>query len=146
MVCHTMKSISTFWGFRQAVVPTKPILQRLPKAFYQISAAGREAAGTLLKLHSPPQGWRPYTKTTWLLPPLTLNLSTRWRRMVNAPVTLPRRKQSRYPLHRRLGEPPIRSARLGKEANIFPLPEIEPRIFQPVAKSLHWLSYPASLM
>jgi hypothetical protein len=46
---------------------------------------------------------------------------------LHAPDALPPGKDPRYPLHRRLGGPQIRSRRGGEEKNSQPPPGIEPQ-------------------
>jgi hypothetical protein len=46
-----------------------------------------------------------------------------------------------YPLDRRLGGPPSRYGRGSEERNSQPLPELEPQIIQPLARSPYRLSY-----
>jgi hypothetical protein len=56
-----------------------------------------------------------------------------------------RGKDSRYPMHRRLGRPQSRSGHRGWRTNPLPLPRIEPRApSRPIRiQTLYWLSYPS---
>jgi hypothetical protein len=65
--------------------------------------------------------------------PLILHLGTRGRWVVSfTPLPLhPRRKNLRYPLHRRVGGPQSRSGRGDEEENSQPLLGIEPRSSSP---------------
>jgi hypothetical protein len=51
---------------------------------------------------------------------------------LHAPVALPPRKSTLYPLNRRLGWPQSRSGRRGEEKSSQPLPGLEPLINQQV--------------
>jgi hypothetical protein len=61
----------------------------------------------------------------------------------HAPATLPASKSPHGLLNRRMGESQCWFGGLGGE-NKLPLPGSEPRIIQPINKSLHQLKYPDS--
>jgi hypothetical protein len=65
-----------------------------------------------------------------------LDLSIRWRWVVSftAQPLYPQRKNTWYPLDRRLGRPQSRSGRGGEEKNSKPPPGLEPRIIQPISQ------------
>ena len=69
--------------------------------------------------------------------PLILNLSNGWDRAVNfthnPPGLSKPERGSWYSLNGELGEQQNRSGRLGKGKNLFSLPGLKLRIFQPVA-------------
>jgi hypothetical protein len=66
---------------------------------------------------------------------------------VHVAAALPRRKNPRYPLDRKLGGPQTRSGHCGREKNLSSLPGIEPHFLVRPARSpsLYPLSYPISL-
>jgi hypothetical protein len=53
---------------------------------------------------------------------------------LHAPAALPQGKSLRYPLDRRLGEPPSQSGRGGEDRNSQLLPGLEPPMIQSVAQ------------
>ena len=62
---------------------------------------------------------------------LFFNLGVRWGGWLShAPTALPPKKETRYPLYRRLDKPQGRSGRVRK---ILPPPGLDPRTVQPVA-------------
>jgi hypothetical protein len=72
-----------------------------------------------------------------------INLDTRWRcGQLHAPAALPPGKILRYPFGRRLGGP---QRRWRKETKIPAPDENRTPVVEPVAQSLHRLSYPAPL-
>jgi hypothetical protein len=73
---------------------------------------------------------------------LILNLSVKWRWVVNMLRPFYPRRKLRYTLKMRLGEVESRSGRFGEEKYLFPLPGFQVRVFQPVAFWLYPLNHP----